>query len=328
MNKTIFAVLLGLNLCNTQTIKQAITQERNSNQRLGYSEDELISFLDSIGNLNPDIWVQNISFPADSTLNNQLSLSRKLSPADVNQLLEAAEEQQISVNFAQRIFPEAIDSTLIKHFTDGYVPIKFYELSEDFDEFAILIGYEGGGENDVYFFKDHTIISKHHIYNRYGFQPEFFKNENNETVIYYTINYGSGTGIWWYQYNFYKYGNNALIPVLTEVQNVDLRFPWALRAYWIETEVISRVPLQLKFVYNNYFLDTEGYTKFINDSTAVAYSIDNQNGKYIPNFSDTKLNRNKLLTYYIAENDLLFINTHYKQIKRELNEEKRQVILK
>lgn len=319
-----FLVLFALISLNAQ---QAISQNNNI-AHTSYTKKELVSFLDSVGSLDPDRWTKELSFLSDSTLESQLNLNRKLSSFELDRLKDAAENQEIEIGLAQQLFPEAVDSTLISYFTNGYLPIKLYAFSKDFNEYAILIGYEGAWENDIYFFKGNAIVAKHHIYHRYGFRPEHFKNENNETVVYYTVNYGSGSGIWWHQYNFYKYKNGQLIPVLTETQNVNLLFPWGLRAYWIKSDVISKLPLQLKFVYSNHFFDTEEYTEFINDSTTITYSIDKQSDKYVPNFSETKLNRNMLLSYYIADNDLHFMNTYYEQLKKELDGEKGQVILR
>ena len=83
---------------------------------------------------------------------------------------------------------------------------------------------------------------------------------------------------------------------------------------------MNEKPLLLKFVYQNQFWDGSEIEipwdfptiDFINDSTIVTYNIDTQSGKYIPDFSRTKLDRNKLLSYFlINESDLLFVNTHY-----------------
>lgn len=329
MNRpAIFFVLLSLIFCSPQTVKQAISQDGNVSH-ISYTEQELVSFLDSIGSLNPDSWTKELSFLVDSTLESQVNLNRKLGTAELDKLENAIENNEIGLDFAKQIFPEvALDTTYTSYFTDGYLPIKRYQFTKELNEFAVLVGYEGSWENDIYFFKGNTIIAKHHIYYRYGFYPSHFKNENNETVVYYTVCYGSGSGIWWHQYNFYTYKGNSLLPILTVPQNINLQFPWGLRAYWIESEVTEQIPLQLKLTYSNHFFGTEEYVELINDSTVVTYSITRQNGRYVPDFSDTKMNQNKLLTYHIAENDLLFVNAHYNLLREGLNGKQRQTILK
>jgi len=144
------------------------------------------------------------------------------------------------------------------------------------------------------------------------------------------VNYGSGTGIWWHQYNFYRYNKDQLVPILTEIQNINLQYPWhILRTYWIEAEIVSKKPLQLKFVYDNQFYDMsetgseildEPRIDFIRDSTIVTYYIDKQSGKFIPDFSGTRLNKNKLLSYFHTADELLFVNVHYDLLKNKLNE--------
>jgi len=302
-----------------------------SDTTIQYTENELIAFLDSIGKLNPEAWVKELSMLVDSTLYNQTTLNYELTNADFEKLKNAIKEGVIDFDFAKRIFPELeVDSLfLFGDFKDKF-PIELYSFDEnedDFKEFAILIGINGISLNsDVYFFNSKKIIAKHDIFYRYELELKHFKDESGKTVIYYNVCYGSGTGVWWYQFNFYQYNNEQLTPVLTEIQNINLQ-PFCLpRLYWIESKVVNEKPLQLKFVYSNQYSNQfsdvlEGgvgdcpFIDFINDSTIVTYHIDTESGKFIPVFNDSKLNRNKLLSYFLADNwidnELLFINEHY-----------------
>ena len=327
MKKTIiFIILFSLIACKNQTEKkQLVSTENDAVVEIQYSENELISFLDSIGQINPDSWVEELLFIVDSVLTYQTSLNCELTAQDFEKLKTALREDRIDVKFAKHIFPDlTIDSCFISASAEEY-PIfvfSFDNNEDDFEKFAIQVGYTEW-ENDVYFFCGKKIIAKHSIYHRYGFKPKHFKNENNQTVIFYTVNYGSGSGIWWHQFNFYQYNKDQLVPVLTEIQNINLQFTWSIRAYWIESEIVNERPLQLKFVYNNQFFyrsETDFFHKdFINDSTIVTYYIDTQSGKYIPNFNDTKQNRNKLTSYFHSDNELLFVNAHYGLFKNRLN---------
>jgi len=312
-------------------------QSENPTETISYSESELIAFLDSIGQLNPDAWIKELTFEVDSVLYNQTTLNHELTESDFEKLKKAIkayarDEIMIDIDFAKRIFPK-LEVTEFVEYNSKKVPIEFYsfdENEEDFKEFAIIIGYADGlcWNNDVYFFYNKKIIAKHSIFHRYGLELEHFKDENNKTVIFYRVNYGSGSGIWWHQYNFYQYNKDQLIPILTEIQNINLQFPWSIRAYWIESEIVNTKPLQLKFVYSNQFYD--GYEikvswdfptiDFINDSTIVTYRIDAESGKFIPAFNGTKLNKNKLLSYFLADNESLFVNAHYDLFKSKLNE--------
>jgi hypothetical protein len=268
----------------------------------------------------------------DSTLYNQTILNQELTNSDFEKLKKATQKGMIDFDFAKQIFPELeVDSSLIIEELGGKFPIELYSFDKnenDFKEFAIVIGLSDGlyWGNDVYFFNGKKVIAKHHIYHRYGLELKHFKDENNQTVIYYNVCYESGTGIWWFQYNFYRYDNEQLTPVLTEIQNINLQSFGFIRMRWIESEVINERPLQIKFKYYNHFFNTSDPDKdweelnFINDSTIVTYQIDTKSGKFVPDFNNTKLNKNKLLSYFISENELLFINAHYDLFKSKLNE--------
>ena len=327
----IFIILLGLTTCKNQaTENQSVSTENDSIETVQYSENELISFLDSIGKLNPDFWIKELSFMVDSTLNNQTVLNHELTISDFEKLKHTIKnyttaEIMIDIDLAKRIFLE-LDSVSINQ-EENKLSVVFHSFDKnksDFKEFAIVIGYEGWGRNDVYFFHNKKIIAKHNIFYRYELELEHFKNENNQTIVFYKVCYSSGTGIWWHQFNFYQYNKDQLIPVLTEIQNINLQYPWSIRAYWIETKVVNERPLQIKFVYNNQFFNISetNYSEinFINDSTIVTYHLDTQSGKYIPDFNGTKQNRNKLTSYFHSDKELLFVNSHYNLFKNRLNE--------
>jgi hypothetical protein len=231
------------------------------------------------------------------------------------------------LDLAKRIFPQLeIDSSLAADAAsmENKLPIDFYTFDKnanDFNEFAISIGYDGSSwDNDVYFFKSDKVIAKHEIFHHYGFELKHFKNEINETVIYYRVNYGSGTGIWWDQFNFYRYDTDKLLPTLTEIRDINLQYPWSIRAYRIESSILSTKPLKLKFVFDNQITDaSENQIDFINDSTVIKYKFNTIKKIYEPEFTDTKLNKLKLLTYFHADNELLFVNANYDLFKKELS---------
>ena len=97
----------------------------------------------------------------------------------------------------------------------------------------------------------------------------------------------------------------------------------------IKSTIVNERPLQLQFVYENHFCDPTSdenvvfdcpRIEFIKDSTIVTYNIDTQSGIYVPNFTGTKLDRNKLLSYFlINESHFLFVNTHYNLFSDGLN---------
>lgn len=335
----IYIVLLGLTACNNRTDNKQIgstdIDSMHTVETVQYSEKDLTFFLDSIGDLNPNSWTEKLKFIVDSTLYNQIKLNNKLSLTDFNELKKTAKSGEIDLDLAKRIFPHLeIDSSLTANLENNKLPIGFYSFDnnqKDFSEYAISIGYDGGlfWDNDVYFFKSDKVIAKHKIYHRYGLELKHFKNESNETTIYYKVNYQSGTGIWWHQFNFYRFEKDELVPTLTEIQNINLQYPWSIRAYWIESTILETKPLKLKFLFNTQLPDTLGnLIEFINDSTEIKYIFDVNKKIYEPEFSDNKLSKLKLLTYFQADNELLFVNINHELLKKGLNtNDKRQSIL-
>ena len=322
----IIIFLLTLTVTGSRTFRaSSVSAKDYPAESLHFQVNDLVSFLDSVAGINPDPWAEELSFMTDSTLNYQTDLNHILSRSEFEQLKIAVRHNNIDIDLVKRVFPKLkTDSILLQTLTDNRLPIHFYsfdEHDEDFREYAILIGYDDGLSwiNDVYFFYGDRIIAKHNIFHRYGLDIKHFKDENNRTVIYYKVNYGSGTGIWWNQFNFYGYDRGRLVPVLTEIQDINLQYPWGYRAYRIESDIISERPLRFKFIHNIRFADsTAAETDFIADSAVVAYYVDVQSGKFIPDFKNTGLTRNRLLSYYHSDKELFFVNSYYDLFKHGL----------
>ena len=68
--------------------------------------------------------------------------------------------------------------------------------------------------------------------------------------------------------------------------------------------------------------------RLIDDSSFVQYVWDEKSRTLLGNYEKTKINKPKILTYFVADNELLFINTYYKTLKSCLQDNiKRQFIL-
>ena len=357
----IFIVFLLLTTCKGQiTEKRFVSPESecdtieiiqySENEQypyIKYSEDELCLFFDSIGQLNPDLLydpdllTEGITYKIRPEANKQTILNHKLTSSDFKKLKKAAQEQLIDIDFLQKIFPELefkleFNGIFNKDIKENKLPFKFYSFDKntnDFNEFAIAIETVGGElsayqyprEQHVFFFLGKKKIAKHYIYNHYVTFLKHFKDENNNTVIYYSVTDGSGSDISCMYFFFYKYGNDQLKHVLTEIHRVGDWYCASIIPHYTTAEVVNKRPLQIKFVYENALcvfdpkFDGKEIREFIKDTAVVTYRIDAKSGKYIPNFPETKQNRNKLLTYFLLENHSLFVNTHYDLLKDVLN---------
>ncbi|MEN7551698.1 hypothetical protein AAG747_27530 [Rapidithrix thailandica] len=335
-----FIVLYSFIVFNGEILNaQSISASTESTKNTFLGEKRLTDFLDSIQGLDPETWIKEVSVKVDSTLNGQEVLNMKINDADMAQLKEACRKGKLALTLAKRIFPDfEKDSIYLNMVHEGHIPaelISFDKNRFDFDKFAISIGYPGMWENDVYFFSKNTLIAKHQVYHRYGLALKHFKNQKNETLIYYPVNYGSGSGTWWFQFNFYKYSDNALLPVLTELKEANLQFPWGIRAYRMQATLISTDPLRLQFVYDCQLTSKENhFISIVNDSTEIHYRFDKAANRYVGDFANAHLDDRTLCANYLyfASNstELLFIHSHYALLRALLmgeDQEKRGAVI-
>lgn len=90
------------------------------------------------------------------------------------------------------------------------------------------------------------------------------------------------------------------------------------------------MPLTIKMVYNQQFYtinEDKGFNygpKFINDSTTVVYKWDNITKTLQGQYAASKINGPQILTYYVNDNHLLFINAYYGTLKKLLLSKQRK----
>lgn len=310
-----------------------LNNDSENKKQIIYSDKQLELFLDSIGELNTQPLLDKIGFYSDSIFKSHLQLSKIIPLPDFNKLRKAINSKEISIETAKRIFGDIqIDSTFIEK---GTIPLTLYsfdKLKKELYEFAICLGYpEVSSGCDLYFFKSNKIISKHSIYHRYGLELKHYRDSDEKTVIYYKENYESGSGIWWFNFYFYKYYDDKLIPVLNELENGNLQSPWGLRVLWLESFVQKTNPLTIKMVYYQQLPDTtnpDTRPKIINDSTIVTYNWDEKSKTFNGNYGKSKISKAQIYSYYLEDNEILFINSYYKTLKSSLlDKDKRKLTL-
>ena len=210
----IFIILLSAAACKHRSAQTSFASAEGD-PLWQHSESELRVFLDSIGQLNPDLLAEGIEWD-EPFLNCQTTLNHDLTLPDFEKLKTAAGEGCIDVDFAKKIFPEwELDSALIEN---NKYPIDFYSFDENkdnFNEFAVVIRTDDWRKNEIYFFKSKKIIAKHRNINCYSLYLKHFKDETDKTVIYYGVCYSKGNNIGRSRFYFFQYNKDRLIPVLT-----------------------------------------------------------------------------------------------------------------
>ncbi len=317
--------------------------ESSDHYVIKYSEAELENFLDSIARLNPKTWTKRLTFPLDSVLwRKPVPLDVRLRASDFDSLKAGCERGALDYKFAKRIFPDlSIDSADLKDLLgflrakENEIPIGFYPFTKSkFGKFAVSVGYDQGGfwDNDVYFFVGNKIISKHNVEHHYGLELKGFWDEKGSLVVYYNVNYASGTGVSWYQNNFYRFENRRLVPMFHELKSAYLDPSWGSRPIEVKSEVVGTAPLAIKFVFKTDLrCDWEDpLQEFVNDSIVVRYRYDSQKKTYRRVFSDKKWNEYKMMSYYLEASQNLFVNAYARELRAYLHsgdKEKRDLVL-
>lgn len=312
------------------------TVDKEERLQIQFTDQQLENYLDSIGSLSTHLLADEVSFIADSTFKNQLQMDKVISESDFSTLKEVIKheeeiDREIDIETAKNIFGVIqIDSFYLE---TGKIPItllSFDQNKNDLNEYAICLGNPNAEWScKLYFFKGNRIIAQHIIEHHYGLELKHYKDSDGKTVVYYEENFGTGSGIWQFNFYFYKYYNNKLIPILNELESGNLQSPWGARIYWLEAFVTKTTPLTLKMVYYQELYDTTGIGhRIIDDSTFVQYAWNEKSKTLVGNYEKTKINKPQTLTYFLADNELLFINTYYKTLKACLKDKrKRQITL-
>lgn len=309
------------NVIDSVQLKEKATEKEES---FRYSDRQLESFLDSIGNLPSQPLMDKVAFISDSIFKNQQQLNAEISSSDFEKLKKACKSGKIENETAKKIFGKIEDENA--RVEKGFIPLKFISFDKNknnFSEFAVCPNYSDTEWSCVaYFFSGNKIIAKHNIYHRYGLELEHYTDADGKTVVYYKENYESGSGIWWFNFYFYKYYDNKLIPILNELENGNLQFPWGFRVFWLESTITKTNPLTLKMVYYQAFSDSVQSPYFVNNSTFVQYAWDEKSKTLIGNYAKSKISKAKIMTFYVENNELLFINAYYELLKNNLKSKK------
>jgi hypothetical protein len=313
------------------TAKKVSAADTIEKPMIQYTDHQLENFLDSIGKLSTKLLANKEAFYADSIFKNQQHFDTIISLEDFNILRHAIRKGAINVNTARRIFNNPqIDSSCTEKsifltYKPGLTPIEYYSFGKNkkaFDEYAICIGDPHHCTDAcLYFFKGKKIIAMHIFDERFASGLWHYKDSDGRTVIYYIYQFSEGSGSWWFNYFFYKYNGDKLIPVLNELENGNVDAPVA-RALWLESSVKKTNPLTIKMVYHDEFPDTSTADfgpPIIDDSTTIKYFWDEDSKTFKGQYEQSKIRKSQILSYYIPGNNLLFINSHYKTLKSALH---------
>lgn len=343
MKKNIFLLLFLAFIigCNQQKSKSKSSTDRKASsetterKKVNFREKNLVAFMDSVKKLSTDSLVKKVSFYADSTFLDIQQINRKLNKLDFTALKTAIKKKSIDIDQAEKIFGKIeLDSIYLGK---KIIPVKFYAFSnggKKDKEFAISFNGEVvRGIANLYFFNGDSLLAKKAIYNYYGLELNHYKDADGKTIVYYRQDYVTGSGIWWNNLYFYKYYNNRFIPVLNELSNGNSQDSWGPRVKWLESIKLKTNPLTIKMVYYSGFNEWKhendwSLNYLFNDSTIVRYTWDEKSKTLKGAYGKSKITKPEILTYYVNDNELLYINVYYNLLKHKMNDSsKRKFIL-
>ncbi|NMH27305.1 hypothetical protein [Flavobacterium silvaticum] len=316
---------------SASTSIKAEKTETDRKKDIRYSDSQLEKFLDSVGGLPASDLIQKASFKADSTFKNQIQPQKTIAQSDFLKLKKAIQvkgtEKFLDLKSAKNIFGKIQDDS--SYIVNGKIPITVFSFDKsttDLNEYAICPTYPDAGWNcRIYFFKQNKIVAEHNIEHHYGLELEHYKDADGKTIIYYKQNFGTGTGIWQYNFYFYKYYDDQLIPILNVLENGNLQRPWGLRMYWLETFVKKTSPLTLKMVYYQELYDSIGNeARIIDDSTFVRYSWNENSKTLVGDYEKSDITEPQTVSYYLSDNELVFINSYHSTLKACLKDKSKR----
>jgi hypothetical protein len=353
MKKLIYLVaMLAVAACHNGSKSSANNSQKKldttgveEKKDIQYSDQQLEQFLDSVGLLPTQPLANKAAFGADSIFKSPRRFDTLISPTDIKILKHAMRKGVMVAKTARRIFNnnEIRDSCNTKGvlltYKVGLIPVLYYPFNTGKEEYGICIGDPDECQNAcLYFFKGNNVIAKHDLYTRHSDKLRWFTDEDGESVVYYCKEFDEGSGVWWFNYYFYKYDGYQLVPALNELENANLLqpSPWAVRELWFESSIQKTNPLTIKMVYHQQLPDTgeidDDTTRrnqnplIVNDSTIVKYSWDRKSKTFEGGYNQLKISKPQILSYYVVDNEQLFINSHYNRLKGFLSDKKTRKI--
>ncbi len=296
-----------------------------------YTESMLEKFLDSIAGLSLQPLQNEITSHSDSLFKNIQLLKREISDTDFLTLRAVANKGSGTIDSvtARRLFPAAdTDSVIRKH---GHLPLTFFSFDaapSTYTHYAFAIGnITEVWTCNLFFFYRKTIVASQFITHKYGPDFSYFKDRDGNTTLYYREIFESGTGIWQFNYFFYKYLNGQLLPVLNVAENSNQQAHWGNRIFWMESTIEAENPLRLKLVFYQELYNDTTSVKIIDDSATVDFYWDEDQAQYRGNFAAATISEAQIQSYFLGESDLLFIRAYYPALKAALASDRRPLVL-
>ncbi len=261
----------------------------------------------------------------DSFYRKHTAFNLEISDEDYEQLKEGCKKRTLSIDFLQEILPGyEPDKDVYLDVVKRTYPIDYYIFSEDkndFDYYVIIPEKGSAPFFCAYFFKEKTLIERHDVYQSEYLKVDYFKTDSGDCIIYYPQLFVKVTGSFWENYFFYRYTHdNKLMPVLNELRTAATTMPWNPKTYQYNTEILNTNPLEISMNYEVYTFDTEtkAHTLWMRQATTTSYDWNDSLRQYVPQFTDSMFNRSIITSFYLLNNERLFIHCFADELRKML----------
>ena len=293
----------------------------NCDNPIYYSVDEVLAFADSIAKADLSPQTDWLKYYYDSVMVTTTPIGKSLSPAVVEELLAEAPKESITPDLYKGIFGGSPPADLLHKERVLVTLIPLSDENEPNQDFAVMLGSPSmSWENDIYFFRDNRLIEKRSVSHKYNLDMKFYRLPDGSKIIYWVNHFGSGTGVWQFNYSFYHWGKKGLKLVLNLLESGNLAM-WVMspRNYQWNAKVTSTHPLQVEVTYEGSITTDRYENRLIYEEgvTTLNFDWDAKAKTYKPDPAN-RFDQHREMTYHTFSESVLFINTYYELIQELL----------
>jgi hypothetical protein len=285
-----------------------------------------LAALDTMKAKNPYQWIAEVWNKEDSIFMEMQRPNRYLNRRDFTLLQNAVTGLTIPARELRAILPEWKAPDSLK----GSVPVKCYAFDPPFNQYALVFGSTLGWSHQVFFFTGNQLVGVKEIFHKNGLEIRHFKNPQRETVVYIAQCIESGTGIWQYNWFFFKYQSGQIVPVLNVLKESNKFLPGESRSFAYESKFVAPSPFTLTADYEVLLPDLQSSPVRLRKMTENhAYTYSRENGELTRNKAAAALSAAQMTALHVYAREELFIHafaTHLKTALMEGNLRQKQAV--
>ncbi|HEX2900528.1 MAG TPA: hypothetical protein VHS96_12475 [Bacteroidia bacterium] len=311
------AGMLGLML-GLSAQAQSIAEE-NDPVKTSRSVQGWISYVDSIGRLDPQQWIHAAREEQDSLLMDFEDINAQLTKDDWSALLASRETGRLERAAALRIFR----GDTLADLSDAGFPVDSAKVtwvledvaqSPDGIEMVLVNDDPYDWQSKIYYFQNGCLLGRQDAFHKYGIEGGRMLDFKGITGDYHNYVQESGTGVWQFALLFYTAVEGHLVPMGWMYEAVNLANPCVYNRH-LDMTILRTSPLRVRYVWEIEL----GYRYRSNQptfqgKTDVTYTWNPALSRLEPDFRTTNLDAEKLLAFDLYAPKELFVHAWNKEL--------------